>query len=75
MRQGRVQLKGSVYALQEPVSGAYIALRGARPQITHQLHLATIVPATDECLGCLQTLASSKLAGTGTPHELVRVDA
>lgn len=67
--KGKVELKAPVYALQEPVTGAYIALRGAQPKLEH---LATIAPATAECLVCLQGLATMKLAGT--PHEIVRVD-
>lgn len=71
--RGKVQLKDSVYALKEPVTGAYIALRGTTPHLVTEVHLATLAPATPECLGCLAALASRKLAGT--PHELVRVDA
>lgn len=70
--QGKVSLKDSVYALQEPTTGEYIALRGEQPKLV-PLHLATTAPATAECFGALVQLASEKLAGI--PHELVRVEA
>lgn len=70
--KGAVSLKDSVYALQEPTTGSYIALRGEHPKLA-PLHLATIAPVTEECLDELTQLASVKLAGI--PHELVRVDA
>lgn len=76
MRQPAARLKGlkcSVYALQDPETGQYIALTGATPKLA-PLHLATLAPATPVCLSKLQQLASAKLAGR-TPHELVRVDA
>jgi hypothetical protein len=66
-------LKGSVYALQDPATGQYIALHGAAPKLA-PLHLATLAPASADCLAKLEQLASQKLAGS-TPHELVRVDA
>lgn len=70
--KGRVQLKAPVYALKDPETGAYIALRGEQPKLARALHLATICPATPGCLIKLQTLASRRLAGV--PHELERVD-
>lgn len=73
MPGSKIHLKQSVYAMQEPVLGTYIAMRGAQPRATTEIHLATVVPATAECLAKLQSLASRKLAGV--PHELVRVDA
>lgn len=71
-QQRKVRLKDSVYALQEPSTGAYIALRGEQPKLA-PLHLATLAPVTEQCLDELTQLASRKLAGI--PHELVRVDA
>jgi hypothetical protein len=72
---GKIQLKDSVYVLREPQTGQYIALRGEQPKLA-PLHLATLAPADrPECLTELEELASRKLAKTGTPHELVRVDA
>lgn len=69
-----MHLKGSVYAIQEPNSSAYVSLRGQKPQLVDKLHLATLAPADrPECLAELIALASAKLQGT--PHELVRVDA
>jgi len=68
-----LRLKQAVYALQDPATGQYIALHGATPKLA-PLHLATMAPASAECLAKLQQLASAKLAGS-TPHELVRVDA
>lgn len=65
------RLKDSVYALQEPTTGEYIAIRGEQPKLV-PLHLATTAPVTPQCLGELAQLASQKLAGI--PHELVRVD-
>jgi hypothetical protein len=73
MRGTGVVLKEPVYVMQEPTLGTYIAMRGAQPRATTELHLATIVPATPDCLAALQALASRKLAGI--PHELTRVDA
>jgi hypothetical protein len=76
MRQPAARFKGlkcSVYALQDPATGQYISFRGATPKLA-PLHLATLAPATPECLGKLEQLASQKL-GSNTPHELVRVDA
>lgn len=69
----KIHLKSPVYVMQEPVLGTYIAMRGDRPHATASLHLATVVPATPECLGKLQALASRKLGGI--PHELARVDS
>lgn len=71
--RGTGKLKGSVYVMVEPTTGAYIAMRGEKPKLTRQLHLATLAPASPECLNELAALASSKLAGI--PRELVRVDA
>ncbi len=71
-KKSQARLKQSVYALQEPTLGSYIALRGPAPKLT-PLHLATICPATEACREELARLASVRLAGI--PHELVRVDA
>jgi hypothetical protein len=68
-------IKGSVRALQDPVTEQYFALadEAAKPRLT-ELHLATLAPADrPECLDQLITLASRRLAGV--PYELVRVDA
>jgi hypothetical protein len=70
--QGTVRLKDSVYALREPETGQYIALRGEQPKLA-PLHLATTAPATEVCLAQLAQLASRRLPGV--PYELVRVDA
>lgn len=66
------RFKTSVYAVQEPTLGKYIAFRGEVPKLV-PLHLATLAPATEACRDCLVQLASEKLAGI--PHEFVRVDA
>lgn len=69
-----MHLKGSVYVMQEPTTGAYIAMRGEQPTLTAELHLATLAPADrPECLNKLLARASVKLQGI--PHELARVDA
>jgi hypothetical protein len=68
-------LKEPVYALREPISQQYIALRSSElPKLT-ELHKATIAPATPAGLRHLATIASEKLAPYSIPHELVRVDA
>jgi len=69
-----VTLKHPVYALHEPVLGAYIAARDeTTPPRIAPLHLATIAPVNPACREELVQLASRRLAGT--PHEIVRVDA
>jgi len=64
-----------VYVLREPVSQAYISIGDGRqhPRLVDHLHLASLAPATPECLTCLAVRASSKLSGI--PYELERVDA
>jgi hypothetical protein len=69
-----VTLKHPVYALHEPVLGAYIAARDEnKPPRLAPLHLATLAPVNAECREKLVQLASRRLAGV--PHEIVRVDA
>lgn len=69
-----VTLKHPVYALHEPVLGAYIAAHDeSTPPHLAPLHLATLAPVNAECREKLVQLASRRLAGQ--PHELVRVDA
>lgn len=68
----KVTLTAPVYALEEPVTGQYIAARGATPKLV-PLHLATICPVRPECFNALARTASQKLAGI--PHEIVRVEA
>lgn len=66
----KFRLKDSVYALEDPVSGLYITLKGPKPKL-QPLRLATLAPATPHCRSEL-ILASSQANATG---DLVRVDA
>lgn len=68
-RRGKVK-KGSVYALQEPSTGQYLAIGDQGATLAP---LAEATTAEPHRLAELLQLASRKLANT--PHDLVRVDA
>ena len=68
----KFRLKDSVYALEDPNLGIYIALKGPAPRLK-PLRLATLAPATAAGRRELAIVASGTIAGQ--PHELVRVDA
>jgi hypothetical protein len=72
-RQGKVSLKGSVRAIQDPETSQYIAFADERkaPSLA-PLHLATLAPA--DCRKCTEELL--QLASRrGVRGDLVRVDA